>query len=57
MSKEISIPISKRFIGATNRYNVILNNECVYSTNESRDADLFIAELKARILIRLQEHE
>ncbi len=31
--------------GATNSYNVELNGECIYSTHDRRNADLFKAEL------------
>lgn len=38
--------ISYQYSGATDSYNVLLDGEIVYSTKDSRDARLFIAQVK-----------
>lgn len=50
ISESSEIKIHYTFRGNDNSYHVFMNNEEIYSTKDGRDRDLFIAELKGRLI-------
>ena len=51
---QAGLKIHYSYHGCDNAYRVHLNGEQVYWTKDARDRDIFIAELKARLILHQQ---